>query len=282
MKVSFISSKITWIVYALSGTIIFITFIFTKNIKIVNGIPINKEFYMTLGLSLFLAFSVPSLIEYMRYRERQLIDREVPIVLTEITESINSGLMMREALERVSTYASTPLRKELQQIVAKIYLGVNIYEALDLAYNRLRTQLSRKFIRVLKESLISGSSTTENLKVAANLYRELTLFEDTKKNEIRPYTFVIYLSFIIYLFIAYVTVTQFIKAISSFSKISAFSLGITNPIFYSALFFYIGLVQAIFGGFIIGKLYAGSIKIGALHSTIMIAILLTFYLFFMT
>ncbi len=281
MRFPFSYLRLTWILYILSGLIILIVFISVRNIEFISWIPVNREFYMMLGVALLVAFSVPSLIEYLKYRELQLIDREVPTVLMEITDGIKSGLTLQEALERSSEAGNTPLRQELKQMVAKIYLGINPYEALDLAYARLKTQLSKRFIKILKQSLISGGNITESLNIASSLYKEINLFEDEKRTEIRPFVSVIYLSFIIYLFIAYITVAQFIKAISGFTKITMFSLGMINPIFYNALFFYVGLIQAIFGGFIIGKLSTGSIKTGLIHSVIMITILLiSYYLFF--
>ncbi len=281
MRFPFSYLRLTWILYILSGLIILIVFISVRNIEFISWIPVNREFYMMLGVALLVAFSVPSLIEYLKYRELQLIDREVPTVLMEITDGIKSGLTLQEALERSSEAGNTPLRQELKQMVAKIYLGINPYEALDLTYARLKTQLSKRFIKILKQSLISGGNITESLNIASSLYKEINLFEDEKRTEIRPFVSVIYLSFIIYLFIAYITVAQFIKAISGFTKITMFSLGMINPIFYNALFFYVGLIQAIFGGFIIGKLSTGSIKTGLIHSVIMITILLiSYYLFF--
>jgi len=281
MRISFPALRLTWITYMLSGLLIFITFISIRNIEFISWIPVNREFYMILGLSLLIAFSVPSLIEYLNYRESQLIDREVVTVLMEITDGIKSGLTLQEALERSSKAVNTPLRQALKQIVAKIYLGVNPYEALDIVYGKLKTQLSKRFVRILKQSLISGGNITDSLSIAADLYKEINLFEYEKKTEIRPFISVIYLSFIIYLFIAYVTVAQFIKAISGFTKVTMFSLGVINPMFYNALFFYVGLIQAIFGGIMAGKLSTGSIKTGFIHTVIMIIILLvSYYLFF--
>ena len=257
------------------GTIIILYTLLTKELNLINGIPTNKWVYLTIGLGILIMITPPSIINLLRQRRIHAIDREIPLILSELAEGTKAGLTIIESIERSATLSKTPLRDTLTFTLTKIKLGLNIDEALNITTKKLESKYSTHFTEIIKQALKSGGNITETLNTAAKLYKELLLFNEEKRTELRPYTFIIYLSFIIYLFIAYITVNQFILTLTK-TPTTGF-LALINPNFYYAIFFYTSLIQAIFGGLVIGKITEGTTKAGLIHTTIMTAILLTTY-----
>jgi flagellar protein FlaJ len=257
------------------GTIIILYTLLTKELNLINGIPTNKWVYLTIGLGILIMITPPSIINLLRQRRIHAIDREIPLILSELAEGTKAGLTIIESIERSATLSKTPLRDTLTFTLTKIKLGLNIDEALNITTKKLESKYSTHFTEIIKQALKSGGNITETLNTAAKLYKELLLFNEEKRTELRPYTFIIYLSFIIYLFIAYITVNQFILTLTK-TPTTGF-IAFINPNFYYAIFFYTSLIQAIFGGLVIGKITEGTTKAGLIHTTIMTAILLTTY-----
>ncbi|MGC9069251.1 MAG: type II secretion system F family protein [Thermoprotei archaeon] len=264
-----------WSISTIIGTsIILYTLLFTR-LDLINGIPTNKWAYLTIGLGILITITPPSIINLIRQRRINLIDREIPLVLSELSDGTRAGLTLIEAIERSAKLSKTPLRNTLTQTLTKIKLGLNIEDALNITAKKLESKFSTHFIEILKQTLKSGGNITETLSTSAKLYKELLLFNEEKHTELRPYTFIIYLSFTIYLIIAYITVNQFILTLTK-TPTTGF-IALINPNFYYAIFFYTSLMQAIFGGLVIGKITEGTTKAGLIHTTIMTTILLTTY-----
>ena len=264
-----------WSISTIIGaSIILYTLLFTK-LDLINGIPTNKWAYLTIGLGILIIITPPSIINLIRQRRINLIDREIPLVLSELSDGTRAGLTLIEAIERSAKLSKTPLRNTLTQTLTKIKLGLNIEDALNITAKKLESKFSTHFIEILKQTLKSGGNITETLSTSAKLYKELLLFNEEKRTELRPYTFIIYLSFTIYLIIAYITVNQFILTLTK-TPTTGF-IALINPNFYYAIFFYTSLMQAIFGGLVIGKITEGTTKAGLIHTTIMTTILLTTY-----
>jgi flagellar protein FlaJ len=264
-----------WSISTIIGTsIILYTLLFTR-LDLINGIPTNKWAYLTIGLGILITITPPSIINLIRQRRINLIDREIPLVLSELSDGTRAGLTLIEAIERSAKLSKTPLRNTLTQTLTKIKLGLNIEDALNITAKKLESKFSTHFIEILKQTLKSGGNITETLSTSAKLYKELLLFNEEKRTELRPYTFIIYLSFTIYLIIAYITVNQFILTLTK-TPTTGF-IALINPNFYYAIFFYTSLMQAIFGGLVIGKITEGTTKAGLIHTTIMTTILLTTY-----
>ncbi|MEM3832110.1 MAG: type II secretion system F family protein [Thermoprotei archaeon] len=255
-------------------SIILYALLFIK-LDLINGIPTNKWAYLTIGLGMLIAIAPQSIINLIRQRRTRLIDREIPLVFSELSDGTRAGLTLIQAIERSAKLGKTPLRNALAQTVAKIKLGLNIEQALDITAKKLESKFSTHFIEILKQALESGGNITETLNTSAKLYKELLLFNEEKRTELKPYTFIIYLSFIIYLIIAYITVNQFILTLTKNPRTGF--IAFINPNFYYAIFFYTSLMQAIFGGLVIGKITEGTTKAGLIHTTIMTTILLTAY-----
>lgn len=276
IKVSYV-----WTLAIASGiiSIIILLFILKYPPKLIYFIPTNKDFNMTLGISMLLIVGPVGISEYLKYRYIRGVERSLAPVLRDISEGVGAGLSLVRAFELASLRRKGPIGHELKLLITKINLGVTLEEALDFMGKRLMTPKVLRFVAIIKEANRSGGRMKEVLDSASELYNTMNLYEEEKRSETRQYILIIYIAFGIFIIIAYVLLKQLIGPLTVMAKEMTGVLPVTvlEPEFYSATFFYTSLVQSITGGMLAGKISEESNKPGLLHSTILLILTLIFF-----
>jgi tight adherence protein C len=113
-------------------------------------------------------YSLPDLLLWSRGRERQdLIQKELPDTMDQLTISVEAGLGFDAALARVSTAGQGPLAEELRRLLGEIKVGVPRREALRHLLDRTEVQELRHFVLALQQAEEYGLPVARVLRVQA-------------------------------------------------------------------------------------------------------------------
>lgn len=117
-------------------------------------------------------YSLPDLLLWSRGRERQdLIQKELPDTMDQLTISVEAGLGFDAALARVASTGQGPLAEELQRLLGEIKVGVPRREALRHLLDRTEVQELRHFVLALQQAEEYGLPVARVLRIQATELR---------------------------------------------------------------------------------------------------------------
>ncbi len=108
------------------------------------------------GLTLLLAAAPVIMVSSRGARRRDAIDRALPDTMDLLVVSIEAGLALEGALQRVSTRASNPLTQEIQRTLSEISLGRRRYDALASMGVRCQVQPLQTLVNAMNQAERTG------------------------------------------------------------------------------------------------------------------------------
>jgi len=244
---------------------------------------------------------VPRLMyEYKKYREFKEMEEKFPSFLRDLTEAIRSGMPLPKAVQAVAKLNYGSLSREIRKMANQISWGIPADKVLDMFAQRVKkSKRIYTATRILRESYLSGGDIAAILDSVADSSEMLEEMEKERKSTMNQYVVLMYAISIIFLVIV-VAINRFLLPIF---KAPATGMGLQNPCgsttgfstsvcdlyaftaknlfamdpygiaaYYTSLFFFMSLIQAIFCGLIAGQISEGSPKAGIRHSIILVGI----------
>ena len=144
--------------------------------------------------------------------------------------------------------------------------------------------MARRVIVLLEMAIRIGGDITDNLEMIQRHVTELQNIEKERKSSLQPYTYTIYIAFIVFIAITVILSSQFFTEIGKVQLLLQNSINSdTNAGIFSSLanlnikeldsiLFNMAIVEAVFGGLAAGKIGSGSYVSGVKHIVIMIVI----------
>ena len=245
-------------------------------------IPTSQAYNNTLVLSLTLLLGFPGIVEYNNNRWRSAVNKNVPILLRDLSESVRSGLSLIRALEDASTRDYGPISKPLEAAMVRFNLTSDIEGSLRWLGDELIQPAARRMSVILIEAYSTGGRAIEILHVSANLFTRLAEYQNERDAEMRPYTFVVYLGSLVFMAISFIVITQFLVPLtaSSADPLVAQSGLLSNILsinYYKAILFWAAVIEALFSGLIAGKIRTGRVSSGLIHSVILLLLTVVFF-----
>jgi tight adherence protein C len=128
---------------------------------------------LLLGVAFVIGFLCPDAFLAARARERQeLIERELPDVLDQVTICVEAGLGFEAALQRAAATGSGPLAVELARTLQDIGLGMSRRTALDALMARTDVSDLRHFVLALGQAERHGVPIAQVLRIQSVELRE--------------------------------------------------------------------------------------------------------------
>ena len=217
----------------------------------------------------------PSIANYMDYKWRKSIDRNLPALFRTIVQAQKTGMTLPQAIEEASKRDYGPLTKELKKINAQISWGMPLEEALQLFAKRVDTPLVQKAVPLIIEASRSGGRVEKIFGPLGKFVNSILMMEKERKTQTRPYIAIIYVAFYVFLFTIILLFKTFFVSIEGTPILGSAIMGAEET---ERLFFHMASFQAFFGGLIAGKMSEGSLNAGLKHSLVMLA---SAYLVFM-
>lgn len=242
----------------------------TRNIGIVFGI---------------LAGIVPLVLLQLReVHRKENIDKNLPLFLLALVSSVQSGANLMKAIEHSADRNMGALTSELKNLRANISWGMPVDDALENFAKRTGTRMAQRVVVLLQMAMQVGGDIVDNLEMIQKHVTELQNVEKERKSSLQPYTYTIYIAFLVFIGISVILSSQFFSemkvvqellkdSIDTDSQTGVFSALATLEIDkLNQILFNMSLIQAVFGGLAAGKIGSGSFVAGIKHIVIMIVI----------
>ncbi len=219
-----------------------------------------------------------AVLQFLDSRWRAMAESKLPNLIRDIIEANKSGMPYLKAVEYTATLNYGVLSEEVKRMVARMKLGDPFEDAVMDMARRIGTPLAYRTAILLVEVGRHGGRIQEMLEEVYSHIRELQDLLADRKRQITPYIFVFYAAFGIYLFtvaVLFMTFFSQAQALTPMAGIpSAFPMAMVkvNPERYRIWFYHMGAVEAVVGGFVIGKISEGKSVAGVKHMLIMLFI----------
>jgi len=243
---------------------------------------VPKDYYVNnvIAISLLIGILPLAIIGIINHRYIRKLDKSIPKFFDSLIDNIKGGLSFVLALERASSLHREPLGEVVQEAIKKFLAGMDFEEAMRIASKKLKHPKGGEFIQILKRAFLAGEAGVEGIKTASRYYYLLEDYRINKENDLKPYLFIIFLSIIIYIFVSGILLTQFFVPISQLQQPS---IPAQQPIqetqfyrfdamYFWSIFFWLGIIESLIGGIIVGKLIYNSSLRGLIYSIILLLI----------
>jgi len=232
--------------------------------------------YVAVGFAVGLFF--PSIIVHLENRRKRLIDNAWPVLLDNLAESQAVGLTLLQGLEDVSRRNYGPVTEELRKLTAKLTFGVEFEKAFLDFSKRIGTEFSAKVSALIVEAVRLGGDLKSSFNSTAQFVREMIEVRDERESQLRPYLFIIYISFFVFVGIIVLLYQSLFVPMAQSQQTQFLNITISFESF-RALLFDLAIVEAIFGGLAAGKLSEGIMLNGLKHSVVMLIIVTVIFTF---
>jgi flagellar protein FlaJ len=261
-----------WILLMLSG-------IYTPQLPYI--IPLEMKANYAFSLCILVAITPPAIVEFNNSRWLKQVDKNIPRMLIDVTESIRSGMSLIRALEVASKGGYGPVSQQLETAVVHFNLTSDLEGSLKWYGDSLIRPSGRRMGTILMEASRSGGKMLDILDTSIQMFTSIDEFKEEKKAVTSPYVMMVYVSSLIFLFIGYIIITQFLLPLANQDKtVAGISqlVGRMLPInYYKAIIYWGAVIEGLIGGFVVGKISDSKIAAGLIHSVFLIAIAYIFY-----
>lgn len=290
MPNNFLKGKYEYILLPIPILLFILSFILTLNLHLYNPridiLPINMLANNILIISLIVGLSPLAYHEWTDYRRKRNIQRLIPKFLDTLSENIRGGLNYVNALRKAAESYSSVLSKALIDAINKHSLGLDFRQAVSLASRKINFTDAEPFLNIIGRAYYAGENAVDAIKNASSFYWALEEYRNSRESETKVYLGVIFISLLVYLFVALLILTQLIIPVTSFSsKVNTSALRISffgniSPYFLASVFLWMGILESLFAGMIIGKIIYNRSGSGLIYSIIMMVItLISFNIF---
>jgi flagellar protein FlaJ len=278
--------KLVAVVSVVLGLLITVASLVSFFVLQFHNLPFEWDQLIVAGL--IIALFPPATVEYLDLRWQRGIDKNIPRLLREIAESGRTGMTLTRAIEVSSERDYGPLTRELKRVLAQISWGSSIEDAMKTFAVRARTKLAQRTATLITEVARSGGDTQEIMEQVNHHIGELQSIDRERYAQMRPYAFVVYVAFGVFLFTDILLVRTFFTQIVQlqnqvlqtsggagiFGGASPFDLALLKRILFHAT-----VIQGLLGGLIAGKMSEARMGAGLKH--VVALLLITFLSFFL-
>ncbi|MEE9323897.1 MAG: type II secretion system F family protein [Candidatus Aenigmarchaeota archaeon] len=227
-----------------------------------------------------IAIVPPFLIFYGRYKVSKEIEEQFIIFITDITESIDSGMTLPIALKHLSKKDYRSLTHYVREIGCKVEWGIPFETALKIFSDKVKSMPIKRSVSTIIETYKVGGKISDTLRAIGRSLIEINKIRQERSVSVQSQIVTSYLIFFVFIFILLVLKTFLIPALGTMDVPTIGDVGgETTPSteLYAQTFVNFIVVQGFFAGLATGKMAEGSIMAGVKHSIVLIVIGYTFF-----
>ncbi|QLH83943.1 type II secretion system F family protein [Halosimplex pelagicum] len=217
-------------------------------------------------------------------RRIRRMEAALPELLERLASLNEAGMSVVEGFERVRESDLGVLSVEVDRICRDLTYGANVDDALRRFGLRVRTTATTRVVTLLTNALRASGNLSPVLRIAGEQAASELKLRRKRRQQMFTYLVVIYISFAVFLVIIVAVQEVLVPSLPNnvptpensnrlAVNVESFArFGQVNKAAYTLVFFHTAIVQAVLSGFIAGQLGEGSLKHGAKHAAIMLAV----------
>ncbi len=254
----------------------------TPSVEAIIAAPVR-----TTGLVFVLPFVIAATPLAVLHEQRAQWERSVvsrfPDVLNQLSTANEMGLSVANAMDLVARRTEGPLAAELRLTANDSYWGGDFSDAIGRLAERIANPQAARTLRLVQTANRVSGNIHQVLDVAARDATNAARMRRHRQQEMRPYTIVVVITFVIYLAII---LTLDVTYLSVFAEITEelpetadlpVQFGAVESGVYRTVLFHSALVQAVGSGLIAGKMGEDSLLSGLKYSIALVVITIVAY-----
>lgn len=255
------------------------------------GINIRVLDHLIVQSVLFL-IGTYAVARYFHRRHIESIEQATPEFLERVASLNDAGMSVVQAIDRVRGTDLGVLTPEVERIWKDVKTGTTVEDAFLRFGRRVRTRAIARVVTLLTNAMRASGQMGPVVRIAAEQTRAELALRRQRRQQMLTYLIVIYISFLVFLVIILAVNEMLVPSIPETSPVEASgtqAIGVGTGAFgdfggvdqpaYTLVFFHAALIQAVCAGFVGGQLGEGSVRDGAKHATIMLAIAYVAFIF---
>lgn len=191
--------------------------------------------------------------------------------LFKLSELMRGGLDPIKSVIELSKTDLGELTPHIRLAATSMTFGKTFEEAMHAMAASLGSDLISRYTELLIVASYSGGSVADLILKASEDMREIIAIEKEKEGNLSQYTFIFYFAQGIIAFIAYTLATSLLPYLQSIGAQTLFGTNAIANLDFRQGFFHLLVINAFFGGLIIGKISEGDARHGLKHASILIA-----------
>ena len=250
-------------------------------------IPLKQSVNNAFAIGIMIILLPNALIQYNNLQWERGVDKNIPRLLMDITESIQSGESLYKAVEVSANRDYGPVTQHLENAVANFRMTSDFEESMRVLGQKLRRPNAKRLTTILIETHQTGGNIIDILDTSINMFTSLHEYKEERDSYIGPYVLLVYVGALVFLVMSWTVITQFIDPIIEISQ-QEYASGqtilrsaIEKP-YYVAILFWASIIEGTFGGLVAGKIASGRMFNGLIHSVFLLALTLLFFNFLIT
>ncbi|MHA1911387.1 MAG: type II secretion system F family protein [Candidatus Kariarchaeaceae archaeon] len=225
---------------------------------------------------IILLLIIPAIAYFKEEKRLSNIDKNLPYLLREIADAQRIGMSLPRAVSEAAKRNYGPLTPELRKLAAKVSWGIPFRDAMISFRESLNTSLANRATVLILEAERSGGDLEQIFSASERHVQDLLDIKNERIGQMKPYLYIVYASFIIFVGVAILLFNSFFIPFSDMGADAADDSMFSGSIplgTFRILFLHMLVIEGLFAGLVAGKLGSGSAKkSGLLHATIMMLI----------
>lgn len=229
--------------------------------------PID-QFLVIISILAILPYAIDTTFEKRKIRKKEELYTEF---LFKLSELMRGGLDPVKAVIELGKTNLGLLSPHVRLAATAMTFGKSFEEAMTMMTGTLKSELITRYTMLVVQASYSGGSTSDLILKASEDMRSLIGIEREKEGNLSQYTMIFYFAQGILFFIALTLTTSLLPYLQDLGSGSFLGLGGAglSDLNFAGGFFHLLMINAFFGGLIIGKISEGEARFGLKHSVIL-------------
>jgi flagellar protein FlaJ len=245
-------------------------------------IPLSQQANNSILLAIILALSMPAALEFMNQTWLNGVEKNIPILLRDLSESVESGIPLITALEEAATRDYGPVTKPLGAAMIKLKITSDVSGSLLWLGDELKRTTAKRFSNILIKAYESGGKINDVLSTSVDLFNSISDYKMERRTQTGPYVMVVYIGTLVFFAVTWVLLNQFLVPLAQKSSDPMIlQSGLLNNLldinYYKSVMFWSCVMESLLGGLVAGKSSEGRIASGLIHAIILLVMTLAFF-----
>ncbi len=194
--------------------------------------------------------------------------------LFKLSELMRGGLDPIKAMKELSRTDLGELSPHIRMAALAMNFGKSFEDAMRSMTKGLHSELITRYTMLVVQASYSGGSVSDLILKASEDMRGIIGIEREKEGNLSQYTMIFYFAIVIIVFIAYTLTTSLLPFLQQMGPTSFLGGGANElaDLDFAQGFFHLIMINAFFGGLIIGKISEGDARYGLKHAVILMGV----------